>query len=781
VPSQAVSPAGGPGQPGGFSPSQIRHAYGFDQITFSSGTVQGDGSGQTIAIIDAYDDPNIAGDLAAFDTMYGLPAPSFTKVNQSGGTSYPTADQSWALEISLDVEWAHAIAPGAGILLVEANSSGLGDLITAVDYARHQPGVSAVSMSWGSGEFSVENLYDGYLTTPAGHAGVTFVASSGDSGSTGSPEYVSISPSVLAVGGTALTTDVTGNYQGETGWSGSGGGISLYESQPSYQKGVVTQSSTMRTVPDVAYAGASASPFAVYDTYNATGWIQVYGTSAGSPQWAALVAIADQGLALAGKGSLDGFSQTLPSLYQLPSSDFHDIASGSNGAYAAGPGYDLVTGLGTPQANLIVAALAGSTSGSGTNQPPTVVNPASATPNPVTGTTTSLSVLGNDDGGAANLTYTWSVTSAPAGPTPTFSVNGTNAAQNSTATFYEAGSYVFLATITDSGGLTATSSVTVTVYQTLTRIAVTPGGSSVADGGSQQFAATARDQFGNAMGTQPSWSWSVMPGGMGTVGSTGMYTAPASGTGTDTVQASGGGQSGSATITVGSAPAAPSNLTARLVSSRQVNLAWTDNSSNETGFIIQRSTNGGTWTQVGQVSANVTAYSDTMVSRHKTYTYRVYAYNSFGNSAYSNVSNPVTPNVGIVEGGATGSEQPNAGPVAIPGSPASQDHGTATPQGAMAPVGSTNRLVSAHDLELFPGLLGSETTPPRASAPRITETTEPFVPSTAIQLPGAPAQTLTSNRDWLTSGSSELTAFDDAFWAEFSDNGFSDSDTSGLA
>src|SRR5262249_36022545 len=110
----SVTPANGPGQPGGVSPAQIRHAYRFDPITFNNGTTRGDGTGQTIAIIDAYDQPNIAGDLATFDSMYGLAAPpSFTKVNQTGGTNYPAADKGWGLEISLDVEWAHATAPGA--------------------------------------------------------------------------------------------------------------------------------------------------------------------------------------------------------------------------------------------------------------------------------------------------------------------------------------------------------------------------------------------------------------------------------------------------------------------------------------------------------------------------------------------------------------------------------------------------------------------------------------------------------------------------------------------
>ena len=332
VPSGTVLPSGGSGQPAGFSPAMISQAYGFNQITFNNGTVKGDGSGQTIAIIDAYDQPNIASDLATFDRTYGLPAPpSFTKVDQNGGTNYPPADQGWGLEISLDVEWAHAMAPGASILLVEAT-----DLLAGVNYARNLPGVSVVSMSWGGSEWSSESAYDSDFTTPAGHSGITFVASTGDSGSSGAPEYPSASPNVLAVGGTQLSTDSLGDYLSETGWTGSGGGISAYESQPAYQQGVVTQSSSMRTVPDAAYNASSSSPYAVYDSSSEPGWIEVYGTSAGAPQWAALVAIADQGRALAGQSSLDGPSQTLPMLYQLPGSDFHDITSGSNGAYTRG-------------------------------------------------------------------------------------------------------------------------------------------------------------------------------------------------------------------------------------------------------------------------------------------------------------------------------------------------------------------------------------------------------------------------------------------------------------
>jgi subtilase family serine protease len=631
-----VVPAGGPGQPAGFSPGQISQAYGFNLISFSG--VQGDGTGQTIALVDAYDQPNIVSDLANFDSMYGLSAPpSFLKVNQTGGTTYPTADQNWGLEISLDVEWAHAMAPGAKLLLVEANSDSLTDLFTAVDYARSQPGVAVVSMSWGASEWLGESSYDTHFTTPSGHSGVTFVASTGDDGSAGLPEYPSASANVLAVGGTQLTTDTLGNYQSETGWSGSTGGPSAQVTQPAYQHGVVTQSTTMRTVPDVAYNASSASPYAIYDTSIYSGWLEAYGTSAGAPQWAALVAIADQGRALSGLGALDGPSQTLPLIYQLPGSDFHDITTGNNGGYSAGPGYDLVTGLGTPRANLIAPALAGITNG------PTVTTSASASSNPVTGTTTNLSVLGTDPAGASSLTYTWSVTSAPTGAAaPTFSVNGTNAAQNTTVTFYQAGSYTFQVTLTDPSGLTAASNVSVTVNQTLTSITVSPATATLADGTSKQFKASAKDQFGKAMSTQPAFSWTLINNSLGTVSTTGLYKAPGTGTGTATVQASAGGVSGTATVTYGPKPAAPSNLAATTLATPQVNLSWTDNSSNETSFLIQRY-NGTSWVTIATVAADVISYSDTTVKHNTTYKYRVCASNSFGNSAYSNIVTITTP------------------------------------------------------------------------------------------------------------------------------------------
>ena len=347
------------------------------------------------------------------------------------------------------------------------------------------------------------------------------------------------------------------------------------------------------------------------------------------------------------RARLDGATQALPAIYQLPSSDFHDITSGSNGAYSARPGYDLVTGLGTPRRQLRSCPgwcrMAINRPPSGHLQGPWVATPASATPSPVTGTTTNLSVLGGDSGGASSLTYTWSraqcaircsrprrSASTPATPPRT-----------RTATFYAAGTYTFEATITDSAGLSITSDVTVTVNQTLSSLVVSPGNATVADGSTQQFTATAKDQFGNAMSNQPSFTW-TLSSGSGTLGSTGLYTAPSSGTATATVQAAANGLSATASVTFGSAPAAPANLTAMVISTHQVNLAWTDNAGNATGIVVQRSTNGTSWSTLATLAGTATSYSDTSVSKNKTYYYRVYADNSFGNSSYSNVVTATT-------------------------------------------------------------------------------------------------------------------------------------------
>jgi hypothetical protein len=352
--------------PIGHTPAQIAQAYGFNQVSFGNGAIQGNGAGQTIAIVDASYDPNIAGDLQKFDAQFGLSAPpSFSQFVQQGATT--NSNSGWALETALDVEWAHAMAPGANIDLIEANNSSLGSLLSAVNYARNLANVSVVSMSWGGSEFASETQYDSLFTTPAGHIGITFVASSGDAGA--GTSWPSVSPNVLAVGGTSLFTNASGSYVGETAWSGSGGGVSAFEPAPSYQSSV--QNTGQRTTPDVAYNADPNSGFAVYDSVpyaGQNGWFEVGGTSAGAPQWAALIAIANQGRAIHGQGTL---SNAQSMLYALPGSDFHDITSGSNG-YAATAGYDLVTGRGSPVVNSIVQALSG-------NSTPTTQSTAATT------------------------------------------------------------------------------------------------------------------------------------------------------------------------------------------------------------------------------------------------------------------------------------------------------------------------------------------------------------------------------------------------------------------
>ncbi|HEV8379350.1 MAG TPA: S53 family peptidase [Tepidisphaeraceae bacterium] len=339
--------------PPGLSPREIRHAYGLDHVIFSNGKrpIHANGAGQTIAIVDAYDAPNIAHDLRIFSKTFHLPVKDANGdfvLSKATTNPRPAVDPGWALEISLDVEWAHAIAPRAHILLVEARSASTGDLLHAIDYARRQKGVSAISLSWGGDESPFEQFYDGYLTSPAGHigganlrGGVTFVSSSGDSGAPAS--WPAVSPNVVAVGGTTLTLDGNDNYSSESAWAGSGGGFSFIE---------------QTVAPDVAYDADPKSGFAVYASTPGDanrGWQVVGGTSAGAPQWAAIISIADQGRALHDAGSLTTH-QSLTALYSLPAADFHDITSGSNG-YSARPGYDLVTGRGTPRADRLIPDL----------------------------------------------------------------------------------------------------------------------------------------------------------------------------------------------------------------------------------------------------------------------------------------------------------------------------------------------------------------------------------------------------------------------------------------
>ncbi len=320
--------------PAGLTPLEVKHIY---NIPLTGG------ASSTIALIEAYDSPTIENDLGVFDETYGLPACTIkngclTRHTMATGTK---TNSGWALETALDVEWAHAIAPQAKILLVEAKTQSGANLLSAIDYAAGRDDVVAVSMSWGGPEFSEETSLDRHF---ASKAGAVFFASSGDRGA--GVSWPAASPNVIAVGGTSLELFKNGSLIAESAWQGSGGGVSAYEPEPDYQRTYsIPKAGGKRAVPDVAYNADPQSGFSVYKSGGTSknGWYTIGGTSAGAPQWAAIHAL--------------GLSATAANLYNdKASSDtlefFRDITSGANGTCKyycdARKRYDYVTGLGAP-------------------------------------------------------------------------------------------------------------------------------------------------------------------------------------------------------------------------------------------------------------------------------------------------------------------------------------------------------------------------------------------------------------------------------------------------
>ena len=313
--------------PAGYGPADIRSAY----------TLDASDSTQTVAIVDAYDDPNAESDLATYRSHYGLsPCTTangcFRKVNQNGGTKPPRANAGWAEEISLDVDMVSATCPSCHILLVEASSNSLANLGTAVNYAATQPGVAAISNSYGGGEYSTETTDVGRYYT---HPGIAITVSSGDNGY--GVEFPAAANTVTAVGGTSLRRDSSARGFGETAWSGAGSGCSAYVTKPPWQKDT---GCARRTVADVSAVADPNTGVAVYDTYRDGGWLVFGGTSVSAPIVGSVYAM----------GNPAG-SPSQP--YATPAGLF-DVTSGSNGSCSpgylctAGAGYDGPTGLGTP-------------------------------------------------------------------------------------------------------------------------------------------------------------------------------------------------------------------------------------------------------------------------------------------------------------------------------------------------------------------------------------------------------------------------------------------------
>jgi subtilase family serine protease len=361
-----------------YGPDQMRVAYGFDSL-YRAGLT---GAGQTIVIVDAFGSPAIRSDLAGFDSIFGLPDPVLNIIAPNGLLPFSYQDPNmvgWAGEVSLDVEWSHAIAPGATIDLVLAKTNNDSDILDAQQYAIDHKLGSVISQSFGEGETCMPAAIQKashQAFEKATMRGITLLASSGDQGAAqptcdGSGNFFlsastpASDPLNTAVGGTSLFADrLTGVYDHETAWGDafgrSGGGFSTLYARPDYQTGTVA--SAGRGVPDIAYNAGVDGGVALLFTQNGVspGFFRSGGTSAGSPQWAGLVALANQSA-----GHSLGFLN--PTLYAIGrgsshSSAFHDITVGDNNwpgvaGFSAGPGWDAVTGLGTPKANVLVPLL----------------------------------------------------------------------------------------------------------------------------------------------------------------------------------------------------------------------------------------------------------------------------------------------------------------------------------------------------------------------------------------------------------------------------------------
>jgi subtilase family serine protease len=331
--------------PSGYGPSDLQDAYGLTDAAASNG------DGETIAIVDAYNDPNAEADLATYRSYYGLSACTtangcFKKVSQTGSTtSLPSSDSGWAEEISLDLDMASAVCPNCNILLVEAKSATMANLGTAVNEAVTL-GAKYVSNSYGGSESSSDTSYD---SSYFNHPGVAITVSAGDSGY--GAEYPAASKYVTSVGGTALS-EASSTTRGwtETVWKtssteGTGSGCSSYDAKPTWQ---TDTSCTKRMIADVSAVADPATGVSVYDSYGITaGWYTFGGTSASAPIIAGVYALAGT------PGSSD-----YPASYPYAAagtSALNDVTSGNNGTCStsyyctAKSGYDGPTGWGTPE------------------------------------------------------------------------------------------------------------------------------------------------------------------------------------------------------------------------------------------------------------------------------------------------------------------------------------------------------------------------------------------------------------------------------------------------
>ena len=342
APSGAVIAAA---QPAGETPASLGCVYNIVSNPLSGCPINGTtqvptGGAGVIVIVDAYDYPSAAADLATFSTTFGMPQANFSVQYASGRKPTNGCRSGWQGEESLDIEWAHAMAPNAQIVLMEASSATNSALYAAVQaansYIAAHGGKGEVSMSWGGSETSGEASSDHYFT----QSGVVYFASSGDSPGV---IYPSSSVNVVSAGGTQVNRNSSGAYTNQTAWSSGGGGASKYESRPSFQNAIQSIVGSKRGTPDLSFDSSGGSPVAVYNSNCYGGWLEVYGTSVAAPSLAGI--INDAG----GFKTSSNAENTLIYSNLGYSSYFTDITSGSCGTHSAAAGWDFCTGVGVDQ------------------------------------------------------------------------------------------------------------------------------------------------------------------------------------------------------------------------------------------------------------------------------------------------------------------------------------------------------------------------------------------------------------------------------------------------
>ena len=616
------------GNNGAYDPLYLQSAYATPSAT--------KGAGQTVAIVDAYGDPSAEADLASYRSYFGLSACStangcFRKVDERGGSNYPSGNTGWGQEISLDLDMVSALCPNCHILLVEASTASISDLGTAVNEAVAL-GANVVSNSYGGPEYLGETLDS---TAYFNHPGVAVTVAAGDSGY--GPEFPASSNTVTAVGGTSLqqATNTGARNATETVWSGTGSGCSAYEPKPAWQ---TDKGCAGRTISDVSAVADPSTGVWVYDTYGGGSWAVFGGTSVATPIVGAVYALA---------GNAPGPTQ-MNSLPYADTGALNDVSSGSNGncsvAYLCNGevGYDGPTGLGTP--NGIAAFIA-------TNAPPTV--PTAPTNLVATGSNARVALswsAPSSNGGSSVTGYkvyrgTTSGSEALLTSVGTTTSYSDTAVTNGTTYYYEVSAVNGVGEGAKSAEASATPA-TVTVPGAPTNLAATGsnarvalswsapssnGGSSVTGYKVYRGTTSGTETLLTSVGTTTSYSDTAV-----TNGTTYYYEVSAvNGVGE-------GAKSAEASATPATTPGAPQGLTARQATSKGVTLTWSAPASNGgaaiTGYKLNRSTRSGRETSYVTVSCTTStcSYTDTGTNSRTTYYYNVAATNRVGTGPVSN-------------------------------------------------------------------------------------------------------------------------------------------------